>query len=390
MKKKWLTYIIFGLVFGFLAANFRYLGFSEKISLGLKQIPFWSYPLLFIFSFYLTLSLHEFGHFFGFMFHGTKNRAIHITAFVLYKKNNHWRLGFNYRLFKLLGGFVVPDLNIIDSEETYQKEIQTFAKSLIIGPLSTIISMLMIIVIFLLVLIYSEKVFWIGSLFIVTIFSALLSYVYILSSKLHTDNIYGDFVAHKKMQEDELFQYVQISQYIGFSLKNHEKSEIFLFNKCQELLIKHPLRNNMFYYTLLKEYLYGLIKNENPNINPKINEKLSLIRMSQLKRSVFGVDLLYMMSMFDYLTGDAYKAYQKYRQAVEVTIKGEEKMLDYLRKYAEHKMNYSNHEEVLRSLKNVDNLAWVFSYVDDKKELDLKKLPYQYMQTEIYCDYPSE
>lgn len=390
MKKKWLTYIIFGLVFGFLAANFRYLGFSEKISLGLKQIPFWSYPLLFIFSFYLTLSLHEFGHFFGFMFHGTKNRAIHITAFVLYKKNNHWRLGFNYRLFKLLGGFVVPDLNIIDSEETYQKEIQTFAKSLIIGPLSTIISMLMIIVIFLLVLIYSEKVFWIGSLFIVTIFSALLSYVYILSSKLHTDNIYGDFVAHKKMQEDELFQYVQISQYIGFSLKNHEKSENFLFNKCQELLIKHPLRNNMFYYTLLKEYLYGLIKNENPNINPKINEKLSLIRMSQLKRSVFGVDLLYMMSMFDYLTGDAYKAYQKYRQAVEVTIKGEEKMLDYLRKYAEHKMNYSNHEEVLRSLKNVDNLAWVFSYVDDKKELDLKKLPYQYMQTEIYCDYPSE
>lgn len=390
MKKKWLTYIIFGLVFGFLAANFRYLGFSEKISLGLKQIPFWSYPLLFIFSFYLTLSLHEFGHFFGFMFHGTKNRAIHITAFVLYKKNNHWRLGFNYRLFKLLGGFVVPDLNIIDSEETYQKEIQTFAKSLIIGPLSTIISMLMIIVIFLLVLIYSEKLFWIGSLFIVTIFSALLSYVYILSSKLHTDNIYGDFVAHKKMQEDELFQYVQISQYIGFSLKNHEKSENFLFNKCQELLIKHPLRNNMFYYTLLKEYLYGLIKNENPNINPKINEKLSLIRMSQLKRSVFGVDLLYMMSMFDYLTGDAYKAYQKYRQAVEVTIKGEEKMLDYLRKYAEHKMNYSNHEEVLRSLKNVDNLAWVFSYVDDKKELDLKKLPYQYMQTEIYCDYPSE
>lgn len=390
MKKKWLTYIIFGLVFGFLAANFRYLGFSEKISLGLKQIPFWSYPLLFIFSFYLTLSLHEFGHFFGFMFHGTKNRAIHITAFVLYKKNNHWRLGFNYRLFKLLGGFVVPDLNIIDSEETYQKEIQTFAKSLIIGPLSTIISMLMIIVIFLLVLIYSEKVFWIGSLFIVTIFSALLSYVYILSSKLHTDNIYGDFVAHKKMEEDELFQYVQISQYIGFSLKNHEKSENFLFNKCQELLIKHPLRNNMFYYTLLKEYLYGLIKNENPNINPKINEKLSLIRMSQLKRSVFGVDLLYMMSMFDYLTGDAYKAYQKYRQAVEVTIKGEEKMLDYLRKYAEHKMNYSNHEEVLRSLKNVDNLAWVFSYVDDKKELDLKKLPYQYMQTEIYCDYPSE
>jgi hypothetical protein len=390
MKKKWLTYIIFGLVFGFLAANFRYLGFSEKISLGLKQIPFWSYPLLFIFSFYLTLSLHEFGHFFGFMFHGTKNRAIHITAFVLYKKNNHWRLGFNYRLFKLLGGFVVPDLNIIDSEETYQKEIQTFAKSLIIGPLSTIISMLMIIVIFLLVLIYSEKVFWIGSLFIVTIFSALLSYVYILSSKLHTDNIYGDFVAYKKMQEDELFQYVQISQYIGFSLKNHEKSENFLFNKCQELLIKHPLRNNMFYYTLLKEYLYGLIKNENPNINPKINEKLSLIRMSQLKRSVFGVDLLYMMSMFDYLTGDAYKAYQKYRQAVEVTIKGEEKMLDYLRKYAEHKMNYSNHEEVLRSLKNVDNLAWVFSYVDDKKELDLKKLPYQYMQTEIYCDYPSE
>lgn len=390
MKKKWLTYIIFGLVFGFLAANFRYLGFSEKISLGLKQIPFWSYPLLFIFSFYLTLSLHEFGHFFGFMFHGTKNRAIHITAFVLYKKNNHWRLGFNYRLFKLLGGFVVPDLNIIDSEETYQKEIQTFAKSLIIGPLSTIISMLMIIVIFLLVLIYSEKLFWIGSLFIVTIFSALLSYVYILSSKLHTDNIYGDFVAYKKMQEDELFQYVQISQYIGFSLKNHEKSENFLFNKCQELLIKHPLRNNMFYYTLLKEYLYGLIKNENPNINPKINEKLSLIRMSQLKRSVFGVDLLYMMSMFDYLTGDAYKAYQKYRQAVEVTIKGEEKMLDYLRKYAEHKMNYSNHEEVLRSLKNVDNLAWVFSYVDDKKELDLKKLPYQYMQTEIYCDYPSE
>lgn len=390
MKKKWLTYIIFGLVFGFLAANFRYLGFSEKISLGLKQIPFWSYPLLFIFSFYLTLSLHEFGHFFGFMFHGTKNRAIHITAFVLYKKNKHWRLGFNYRLFKLLGGFVVPDLNIIDSEETYQKEIQTFAKSLIIGPLSTIISMLMIIVIFLLVLIYSEKVFWIGSLFIVTIFSALLSYVYILSSKLHTDNIYGDFVAHKKMQEDELFQYVQISQYIGFSLKNHEKSENFLFNKCQELLIKHPLRNNMFYYTLLKEYLYGLIKNENSNINPKINEKLSLIRMSQLKRSVFGVDLLYMMSMFDYLTGDAYEAYQKYRQAVEVTIKGEEKMLDYLRKYAEHKMNYSNHEEVLRSLKNVDNLAWVFSYVDDKKELDLKKLPYQYMQTEIYCDYPSE
>src|SRR5690554_3491582 len=80
-------YSLVGFLFGFL---FFFIKDHMNMLECFDKLPFYINGLIFIFTYILTVSLHEFGHALGFIRYGLKMRAVFFTIFVLIKEDNKW------------------------------------------------------------------------------------------------------------------------------------------------------------------------------------------------------------------------------------------------------------------------------------------------------------
>lgn len=375
-----LYFFIFAFFLGFVYTLLVYQGIWEKMMSGFNEIPIWAYPLWLIFSFYLTLSLHELGHFFAFIFQGVKTRAIYITIFIFYKTEKGWRFTINPKLWVLFGGLVVPDIALIKTEEDYQKIVKAFTKSLMTGPVVTIITLIMSWMMTFVFILWTEAYLMMGILMVNTIFITLLSTLYIYTFKLSNPMFYGDFVAHKKMIEDPIFQVVQINQYTMFSLNEHHETNRFLFEKVKELILSTDINQSLFHTMLLSSYLENIIY-MGYDIDPVIHEKIKKISVVPYLRTEQGFMLAHHMVYYHYMTKDVNLSYAMLNQIYQRSYpKLDEKLVTYMKKKSYHLLHIENYETFLSEKDNIYmGMSWLFDRLVDPYENiedQHKPLPY--------------
>lgn len=361
-----LYFFIFAFFLGFFYTLLVYQGIWSKISQSLSLIPLWAYPLWLLFSFYLTLTLHELGHFFAFLFQNIKIRALYITMFIFYRDQKGWKFSINPKLWALAGGLVVPDLGEMNDEETYQKTVKSFAISLWVAPIVTIAFLIISIISTLLITIFSSNNTLIGIFIINTVFVSLLSTLYIYSFKLSNPMFYGDLVAYKKMKEDPVFQLIQVSQYTLFSLHESKLTNDFLFKKIEETIKQTVLNHTLFHTLLLTQYIEDVLVNKYP-IDPQIEHKLRHLNIQPYLRSEQGFMLVNDLIYFHYVNKDVALSYHLLNQTYSQTYpKLNEKLFNYMRKKTYHLVHLEDNQAFLD---NKDNLylgiIWIFDRLID-------------------------
>lgn len=385
-----LSFLITSFFIGVFFTLLVYVGIWKQLVLGLSTVHWWMWPIYLVIAFYVTLTLHELGHFIAFAVQKVKLRAIYLTMFVFYKTHKGWRFKIMPKLWVLFGGLVVPDLDLIEDEETYKSISNKFAISLIAAPIVTISFMIITNILFISSLIWSNQYGWIGFISVFNMFTTMLSILYIYTFKLHTQSIFGDFVAYKKIKEDPLFRYIQLSQYVGFRLDQDHTFSEFLWNKSKTLLLENKMKTDIFHSTLLMNYIEGVIYESQP-MDEKIDLMIQKLPITNYLRSEHGLMMAYDIVIYLYFNHHVEKAYQlldkiEKRQNNKIN----EKQRVYLNKKVKHVTHIAYNDAFLSNKENFPTeQSWIFEPIlDYYKHMEVlhKKLPFHIYECPVDLD----
>jgi len=385
--KKWSIALVVSFIFGFVLSFFMDQGITTLFFSSLKEIPWYVYILGFILVFYLTLTIHELGHLISFKVQGVKIRALYLTIFVFVKENEKLKFKIHPKLWVLFGGLVIPDLAKIESKEDYENTVKIFRNALISAPITTIIYMILSILAFLLSMIFMDASLLLGLIILHMIYVTLLSSLYIYTFKLNTQSLYGDVVAYRKMKEDPIFTFAQISQYTEFSSETSEKEKRFIFDMATDILSVAPKMNDFFIQHILLYYLEGIIKQDYP-INAVVESKINQINMHAFVRNEEGLFAYHEIILHDYKLKNVEKAYDKYDKVSQLQRKKIDQQLTiYLNHKTAHQIHLKDHQQFLENKQNIyigDH--WIFEPVIDPYQAyleDLNKLPFVVYACEV-------
>jgi hypothetical protein len=224
------------------------------------------FPMLviMILTFYISITLHELGHFFAFILNGIQIRMLSISIFSFIFDGEKWRLRLN-RNNVGVGGIAVPNLTIIHNEGEFKKTQKSYANAIITAPMVTLT--LAIIGALLLLIGFSKRgiinpylLIFAGTLLLFNIFLFFTCFV-------KSEVAYGDFSAYSLYKNDDFFAALMMYQYAIFSidfentrLNNRYLKEILLkgFEK-REKDKKTDLFTVSCATTFIDEYLIGMI-----------------------------------------------------------------------------------------------------------------------------------
>lgn len=371
LKRFGLLYaLIFAFLLGYVYTALVYNGIWFNLKSGLNRVPFYMWLIWLIVSFYLTLTLHELGHFFSFLIQGIKLRALYLTIFVFYKNETRWKFTIKPKLWVLLGGLVVPDLGEIKRDEDYQKVAHQFGVALITAPIVTLAVLLLTWVLFIIILYTSSNIGHIGIMAVMTLWITLLSLLYIYTFTLSNPMFYGDIVAYKKMKKDAVFRLAQIHQYQMFSLLESNETEIYLWHKVRDAIKKHTLHHHTTDIALYMAYIDGIL-HLNQEIDTQVDLKIQRLSTHLFTRSEQGLTLLYEVCHYYYKTKRPDQAYRLFEFIQErASKKINENVLEYLKKRSMHIMHIAYDDLYLNDLKHITmGNTWIFEPI-----LDLKKM----------------
>lgn len=371
---KIVTYLLFSFMVGFLVAFFIYNQTFPKLADSFKIIPWWGYLGLIFLTFLLTLSIHELTHALVFRIKGVRIKAIYLFIFKFIKKNKLFIPSIDFRLAILGGGLVVPDLDPITNQEEYDKISKIFSKSLIAAPIATIVFMVMMIIADFFLILFVNNLYLLGIFTVVTIITIIFSLLYIAASKASTDQIAGDFVAYKRILNDELFRLNAISSYLIFNDKSAIASKEFMNNKRLNYLLRNNQSYNAFNQVLLIDYLSEVIF-EDEDVNNLIEKRVLYLNMERLAKTSNGLELGYLIIFRKYQLGLIQDAYQD-KNVLENASKETKiptKELIYKEKKANHLLNIKDESEFLNNYKNIyQGLNFIYKGLIDFKEIELK------------------
>ena len=378
--KKILKFALIFFVIGFLLSFLIDQGIFSKFFHALGEIPWYIYPLGLIVTFYLTLTIHEFGHLFSFLLQGVKIRALYLTIFVFVKEKKKIRFKVYPKLWVLLGGLVIPDLSKIETKEDYDQTVKIFRNALISAPITTISYMGLSILGFIIAMIFMNPSLGLGVIILHMIYVSLLSILYIYTFKLSTQSLYGDFVAYQKMKDDPMFTFAQISQYTEFSSMESEKEKRFIFDYATNLLKVAPKMTDLFVQHILLYYLEGITKRDYPT-DPVVESKIKQINIHSFIRNEQGLFAFHEIILHDYKLKKVEEAYDKFEHVKKINRKKiDHKLITYLNYKTEHQINLCDHQSFLENKHNIyigDH--WIFEPVIDPYQAyleDTNKLPF--------------
>lgn len=352
--KKIVIVIIVAAIFGFMMSVFIHTGLWEKLFESFRNFSGWWYLLFPVLIIFITILVHELGHLISFRIQGIKIRALFIFIFVVYKnKDNKLRAKIYLKNAKLIGGFVVPNLPRIESNEDYNEVRKNFVKALIDGPVASIVYYALSVIAFALVWIFTSSYFLIALLCLNFLMTSLLTFIIMKSSQLNTDNIYGDFVAYRKMKEDDLFALAQINQYTEFSLVTTKETEKYLNQRIVTLFNENSSsRYNIFTYALLGSYISSVLSDENENL--ELNEYIDGFNVSIMASSKHGREIAYLISAYFYKHKDVKKAYELFTRINNTNNRHlKEEHLIMIEKEYEHLLNLATNDNYFEEHKDV-------------------------------------
>lgn len=354
--KKFLKILISALILGFLMSFLKHNGYWFKLMNGFKAINIFLYLLFIILFVFLNILIHELGHLFSFVFSKIRIRAIFVLIFSYFKtENNKKHFKIYFKNIKMFGGFVVPSLPDFENDQQYNKVTKKFRIALLMGPITSILFFIITITIFLLQLFIFNNPFLLGLFAILAIITLLMTIIIMISSTFHTEELYGDFVAYKKMKEDERFALVQMTQYTNFALDENKNANIYLFNKIEQYFLKNEPSYNTFDTALISYYINIYLFNDNLTLNEQLFSNYN-IRTLAARNSR---ELAYLISAYYYKINNPEKAFE-YFHLVNLTYNSylDPFQKELLQKQYEHLLNVvdntkyfeANEESILNQL----------------------------------------
>ncbi|MBU1142244.1 MAG: site-2 protease family protein [Firmicutes bacterium] len=374
---------------------YSFLGFSQVSQwLGFNDVrsslTFLDYLLWFFLTFYISLTIHELGHFFSFVFQQVKLRALYITIFIFHKTEKGWRFRIKPKLIVLLGGLVVPDFGDVKDENEYQKIVKKFSRALIAAPIVTITFLSVTIVSFILAVLFVPQSEFMGIIYLLAFYAIPINLLFIYSFTLSNPMFFGDFVAYKKMRTDQTFALAMITQYSMFTLSDSKESDHFIWEKSRDTLKGLPISSSQFHTMILLSYIDGVIRRDEP-LDHTIDIKINRIPIRKYLKDELGLSLIYDIASYHYFNSNVEKAYKLFDDIQKlVSTKLDSKMLNY------NKMKYMHilHLEYQDSfLSNKDNYFignnWIFDVLVDPYELlqaHHEKLPFREYSTVVHLE----
>lgn len=390
--KKILKLIIIVAVSSFILSMLMHNGYWNRLMQGIKSVKWYYHILLVFFNFFLIILIHELGHLFSFVFNRIQIKALFVLVFIL-RKDKRWHFQTNLKNIKLVGGLVVPILPEITNEEEYEQVKSKFAKALIMGPITSITYFAILMISFILVWFLTSNLIMIGILFTSFVVSIPMTLLIHFSSKLNTDNLYGDYVAYSKFSEDK-FSLLQIIQYANFNNAEKKAEDIFLFNKLDNFISNNSLGYGMFDLGIASYYLMYYLGLE--DIEPvSLDKVLRYYNITSLASSRNGLELAYLISAANYKLNNldqAFLDFNKIKTTNNRYISSEKQNL--LKLQYENMLNINdNTKEILASeeivIKDFDILAPIFN-VKEELEIMTKKLDFKDYKTEVFCPIPKD
>lgn len=388
--KKYLILITIAAVLGFSFAFLKHNGYWFKLTSGLKLIKWYLYPLLIILYFFMGILIHELGHFFSFVFNKVKIRALYVLIFVLMRnENNKWTFKIYPKHIKLLGGIVVPNLGDIKNEEDLKRVRTAFSKALIAGPRTSIGYLIVLIITFILIWFLTNLNLLSALLFINVIITILMTILIVLSSKINTNEIYGDYVAYDKFVNDDRFALLQIIQYRSFSTIEDKKTNIFLYKYLTDFYNEKNFSYNFFDLVLSSNLLNFYLETKGYR-NTAVNNLVNYYNINRLASSKHGLELAYLISAYYYKNKNAAKAYEVFN-LIQIN---KNKYIDiekqeFLFKEYEHMLNLNNNKKYFEENKSkiIEELFILAPIVNIEEMLEdmNKTLEFVEYKTELYC-----
>ncbi|MDD2575632.1 MAG: hypothetical protein PHD47_04080 [Acholeplasmataceae bacterium] len=331
----------------------------------------WYYHiLLFIGSLLSSLAIHELTHFFAFLIKGYKNEALILLFMIFYKnEQNKWRLKIDFKLLILGGGLVFTKLGIIDSDESLNRATKATAFSLIAAPLMTIISSVLL-SLTALIFFYQNNILVPLSLYVL-----IFSIIYTFVSTKEGHQIFGDFVAYKKIKKDPDFAFQATLQY------SDEISQ-YQFNIMQNHIDAY--NNINFSAKFMTYYMYLLEKNifEDTEVNlkiykltyPYINNNYSFKR---LLKSTYGIEIIQSVILYASKLGFTERSIELLDQYIVYLEekKINEKYINYISKQTHHLLGLSNESEYINNKKNITSygLSFIMNHIPSFIKSELKR-----------------
>jgi len=369
-KLRLIPFLVLAVIISYFYLGFfqfsNWLNFSDTQS----SLSILDYLLWFFITFYLSLTIHELGHFFSFVFQKVKLRALYITIFVFHKTIKGWRFAIKPKLIVLLGGLVVPDFGDVKNEEEYNKVVNKFSKALIAAPIVTICFLTITIITFILLIVLIPNTPWLGISFMIMLFAIPINLLFIYSFTLSNPMFYGDFVAYKKIKTDPIFALSMIIQYSIFTLIDSEESDHYLWEKSRNILKDIQITSSQFHTMILLNYIDGVIRREE-SFDQTIDIKINRIPVRKYLKNEQGLNLVYDIACYHYFNGNVDRAYQLYEDVQKLrSDKLDEKMLNYYKNKYMHILNIEYQDQFLA---NQDNYYignnWIFDILVNPYEM---------------------
>lgn len=253
---------VFGGVIGFFVTRFIDKGPYNKPN---------GYGFILIFSFiavyYLSVIIHELTHFLTFRAYGTEMRLLIMGPFIFNKIDDKWRFKFKFTGAFFMGGIAMPNLEVIDNEEKFERFRKVFARVLIAAPLSNLILNLIVIAATVVLNKNVQSEVWRNYISFIAIGATFISLFLNLSSFIKNDLVIGDYRAYFEVLKERDFAYICIYQYLVISSKYLVDDKKYIMqNIC--MLLENALEKKSF-----NNYIIGIVDNMlNDYLTGKIEE----------------------------------------------------------------------------------------------------------------------
>jgi len=181
------------------------------------KLPVSAYFLILPAEYFMSVFIHEMGHFLTFSRNGLKVRALFLSALMFIRENNTWKVKFCPNSITLLGGAVIPDVSVVKSQEEFDKIRMAYARAIAAGPDATVAFYVIAqLIAFPFILQQANEVLQLLFCF-VSLFMALVTIFLLFISLFHTETVISDIHAAYLCQTNPSFVAMQIYQYSVFS-----------------------------------------------------------------------------------------------------------------------------------------------------------------------------
>ena len=226
------------------------IGYIFAISTGKKILNKPSgYGVLLVITFmviyYGSVIIHELTHFITFVAYGIKMRLLVVGPFIFIKRNNKWKFILKFTGVFALGGIAMPNLDVIDNDEKFERYRNIFAKVLIAAPLSNVVLNIIVIIASVISYRFTQSELWKSYILFIAVITTFISLFLNLSSLIKNDLVVGDYRAYHEVLKDRDFSFVCFYQYLIISDKYKEKDKKYLTENISRY-IEAALRNESF------------------------------------------------------------------------------------------------------------------------------------------------